>query len=620
MSAHPPDADLEKTAYAALDPDEQDRVHAHLAGCAACRDRTALFAKARATLSRLLRDAPAARRPSAAASRWLPLGIVAAAAFAAWGLWYWQPLEILRGPARAQDRVADLLQALEADDAARRDAAQAELARLGRDVRPALEAALPRLGVEAQGRIRAVLKGFLLLDQEEDAVRAIRAGFPPFRPAVSPESFATHEGQTVAEAIRAASRAYGVTIEVYPGDDDLRRRAEQTPVAPGLYQGHGLSGLLLELVTKPLEAACVAEQKRIVIVRLTPRLLVEGRRQEAKSAPWRTSAFYGTSSGTPMTEFLMACAEDDGPLRARWVDALAALAADPGAAVDDRRDAAVALGQFFDLRFEDRDDHHPDVLKALMKIAEEASAPAPVRREAIVQLVACNQKAAWDYVAAQLRGNDPELRKRLLGRTARALNLAGDTRMVQEGDVFTTVTQPWNPAWTAKLVAALRLLASSADAYTAVAAASSLYLLGDKTFAPVLAATPVPQDRDTLDVLLEGLSYVAVDDPGRVRARLAELTAHPESGVRLRTAFIFGRFAGGKDRGADVQGALRLLDDPEAVVRWAAARSLITIYTASASEPYADGRAEALEKVRLRLRTETHPKVRKELEQAVAAW
>jgi HEAT repeat protein len=87
--------------------------------------------------------------------------------------------------------------------------------------------------------------------------------------------------------------------------------------------------------------------------------------------------------------------------------------------------------------------------------------------------------------------------------------------------------------------------------------------------------------------------------------------------MRASAAVIYGHSAGGTERRRDVLGTLRLLEDGDPLVRGAAASSLGTIYSTSASERYIEGWADVRGSLQRQLKGEPDPAVRRAIGDAL---
>ncbi len=512
-------------------------------------------------------------------------------------------------------RVEKWVASLDSEEAKVREDAEARLFQLGPGIRPILVAALPRLSPEQKGRIEAILQRFIIVEEDEYAIRLLKRGdaFPvsPLKSGERGEDFSTPEGTTVSEAVFSIAKRVNVALEFYAADTAFRREADEAPIqVRATTTNADVEWLLTSALTTALDACMVVDKERVVIVRMTPAVLLE---KLALSDPGRSEIerhleiFAGVSNRhwVSVGSFLQTCYSGGGPRFTRWNDALKSIALGPKRTVRDRCAALSGLRWFrgIDRRL------MPDSAAVFIDLASDPKAPLEVRTEAAGSLAYCLEEEAQTKLLELLEAGAVEFVGPLLLRMAERPNCyLGALYGIHQ-----------DAARRARLTAALEKLEKHADRDVALRALSILSVFVQKGPALLrLAGAQEPTDPQTLRVFLDALRISTFSSVPEVWDRVDRLAAHSSVRMRASAAAIYGRSVGGTDRARDAKGALAMLTDKEPLVRWAAAEALRYVYMIEgAAEPYYDGWEGVEPHLQKAIGVETHPKVKESLEGAL---
>lgn len=521
----------------------------------------------------------------------------------------------LQDPAPDPARMRALVKKLESEEPALRESAEAELRKIGRASRELLAGEAKGASPEAAARLKSILRGFETLDREEDAIRMLRKSDPLPRP---------HAGQvridgeqSVAKAIAGLAGAFDLKIEFQPGEEELRRRAEDTPlnITYSSANESWVLDILQGMLAKRLEACWVVDGERLVIVRMTPGLLLERLRSGADPRGRfeilrRLAEFEGPQyqHGLSAGSFIQDRVKDSAASRDRWAEALSTVALSPDETLERRLAAVRGCTWFYGVLPETQ----PRIAETLVRIYNSPKTPAELRAEAGRSLCSATDPEALDVILKTLESGPAAdasvLLAALLERHYYSYAAVGALRRDRERE--------------ARLAHALQALEGSPDADLALRSTSLCATLSflSEVYLPAaerLAKAPDPKDPQTAELFLEGLRVAAFKVPTAVLPRVRELSRSPDARVRASAAMIFGRSVGGKDRKADIEGSLALLKDPEPLVRWAAAQAIGYVFSTTAAERYLEGWESVEPKLLEAQKDEKHPKVREALAKAL---
>jgi hypothetical protein len=251
------------------------------------------------------------------------------------------------------------------------------------------------------------------------------------------------------------------------------------------------------------------------------------------------------------------------------------------------------------------DAAQPDSTGFLLETSEAGGLPVEIRREALLALACCPESGAARKVLEVLEGDDEPLRARML---LRLLSVSANP------SVFVEFRR--DAARNGRLIRVLRKPARF-DWKTGALLANG-FALGREVpqedvalFEEALASAPEPANREERDLWFALLRGAIGRGSEKIRTRVEALARQDSAQRRASAAVIYGHSAGGRDRRRDVEGSLRLLEDRDPLVRGAAASTLGTIYTTSASERYLEGWAEVREALTRRLKEDPDPAVRR---------
>ncbi len=512
-------------------------------------------------------------------------------------------------------RIEKWVASLDSEDAKVREEAESRLIQLGPRIRPTLVAALPRLSAEQKGRIEAILQRFILVEEDEYAVRLLKKGdafpLPPPKPGVWGEGWSTPEGASVSEAVFAIARRVNLAVEFYAPDAAFRREADEAALQVRATTSNGDGEWLLTTALQSgMDACMVVDRERVVIVRMTPAVLLE-RLALTDSRSFEIERhlenFGGVSNRhwVSIGSFLQTCYNAGGPRFARWNDALKSAARDPKRTARDRSAALCGLRWFRGI------DHQllPDSAAVFVELASDPKAPMEIRTEAAGSLAYCLEEEAQTKLLELLEAGAVEFVAPLLLRLAERPN----------GYLGALYEINKDAARRARLIAALEKLEKHADRDVALRALSILSVFVQKGPSILrLAAAGEPAEPQTLRVFLDALRISAFSNVPEVWDRVDRLAAHSSARMRASAAAIYGRSVGGKERARDVKGAVAMLTDKEPLVRWASAEALRYIYMIQgAAEPYDEGWEGAEPHLKKAVGVETDPKVKEALEGAL---
>jgi len=596
---------LERGGLNNFGPDER----AHLAKCAPCQEKWASIAAA----DGVLRDAPRGTRQEGRAP-WMTALAAAALMIAVIGLGFWirsRPQALSAATPQADPKeVAALIAALDSEDPATRGAAEARLVKLGASIRPQLEDALKKAASEeTRARIRSILQKYTLVDEEQYALRRLERNDPFPNRLIKRDQVKVDNGTSVADAIEHVARSYALKVEFYSGDNDLVQEASRTPIVAGFVIENGdAETALSSAVSNSIDATTVVDGDRLIVVRFTPSVLLARIDLTSPEAPgqWILHYYEGTSHDYwkgPM-HFLASRGNQGGDTRRKWVEVLSSRALDASHPVDLRRRALRGLQAFFGRS----DKPQPDVTEVFQKVFRQKGEPDPLRTEALLGLTDCMEPEARETLLAVIESREPVMSRRLL------------SYWMSRGGMYSSLAKIREDAPSrGRFEAALRGLEDVADGDLALRALALDATLDREEAAVRLSKSPEPADPATLDLAIWALRIGADHGWVPVLDRIDALAAHPNPKVRAVVAGVYGRQGGGIGRERDVKGALALLADREPIVRWAAAHALGTIYSSSAAERYFDGWPACRDRLDAALKTEAHPKVRSQLEEALRA-
>lgn len=498
-------------------------------------------------------------------------------------------LALTQDPA-LKDRVDAFVRDLGSDAPEAREAATEGLVKLGLDAEPLVRDALKAAtDPEVQARLRAVLAWYVPAREEAFALELLKRG-DPF-PATPEKRLNLDNPLTVAQALDRIRDLYGLKVDVYADDEALRLRAKETRLR-GSASSPTAAYHLVRLAVD-LDALFVVDGDRVVLVRMTPRLLLQGvsmidRRADEFEMQRTRDRITGTRRLSPTLEVV----DDFLQGREAWTHVLSTAIFDKDLDAGLRLRALRQLGGLYG-----RDETpNKDVTAILLRVEGD------LRDEALAELVYVQEADAVDAVRDAFEKGEPRTRRRLLLRFA-SVHWRGISALHAIREDVARVA---------------RGLEKDADADTALRASAMLAIVdGDDDAARRAIAAAWPHDADTAAMRVEVLRLRARKIEPEVHKALAALAADDDPERRLAAAIIYGNYAGGKDRAEDVEGALKLLDDPAPLVRAAAAYSLGVTYSRSAAELYDDGRDAALARLKAALEKEKDPVARKAIEGAI---
>jgi HEAT repeat protein len=503
--------------------------------------------------------------------------------------------------------VPELLRKLGSEDVAVRAQAQADLVKRGPRIRPEVEKAVATATEEVRGRIREVIRAWIP-ELEEEFALACQKRAEPF-PACEEQPF-TLDGGTVEEALARLSEATGLKITFYPEDDPLRGAARQAklPEGPSFVFSNAeemLSGLLLRF----LEATTVVDQGRLVVVRLSPKVLLgqlarEPDAQRLTALTWEMVEFTGNrplSDGywAGIHQYLKKRSFQQGEGRRKWFDFLSAVAREGSRPPGERTVALSGLSWFAE------EDGHtaPDVLEVILKLAQDRKADPGVRRQALASLIQSNRSPAAETVLSILESEDDRVTGPLLLELGVAISRGRSPW--PSGRMGDDEARRWTEALREKEASPDRALSQRA---TCVAA-----LLGAPVPAERLKALDLTLGGDSRTLVLETIRAAFLRKEPGILDLIKGLSSHKEAEVRALTAMVLSACSGGADRSRESKLALRLLEDPSAGVRWAAVRALSSIYEPNAPEQVLEGLDDCRGELNLLLTREQDRRVQKEI-------
>jgi hypothetical protein len=517
----------------------------------------------------------------------------------------------------ASREVAEMIRRLDSDEFAVRESAQASLAKMGRPVRPLLLSALSTCPAEARARIDAVLHGFILLDEEEFTLRHL-AGEIPFPPSARRE-FGYETGESISVVLSRITRDYGIKVAYFPGDEALGLDASNRVLRTNVQMSRASAKGAIDATIVDLEVLPVVDGDRVVLVRITPAVLFEGLRRAPPDESFgsslervRLGEEYWDRYPNRFRAFLQNRVSSGGDCRSRWLAILKGTALDPAAVLETRRVAVQALQCCYLMD----EQPHPDSTDFLVEISAAGAMPVEIRREALLTLACCPETGAARKVLEVLEGNDEPLQARLL---LRLLEVSANP------SVFVEFRR--DAARNGRLLRVLQKQAQSTDPafrWKAAALLANPYALGREVpqgdvalFEEALVSAPEPARPDERDQLFCQLRGAIGRGSEKIRRRVEAMAHHDSAQIRASAAVVYGHSAGGTERRRDVQDSLRLLEDRDPLVRGAAASTLGTIYSTSASERYIEGWADVRGSLQRQLKEEPDPAVRRAIGDAL---
>ncbi len=364
-----------------------------------------------------------------------------------------------------------------------------------------------------------------------------------------------------------------------------------------------LAFALLGWLLPPIDATCVVERGRVVVVRMTSEVLIAKARAEGCCDEDDAGDDLSRGALCSGRQYATSILPSFALLDRASADRRQALAGLRSCALDSRRDPddrAAALMFLRDLQYERWICEEPDLEfeGAVLPLFQGSAVRRGLMVEALRALPMCLSENAQVAFLGLLERGEPGIQVRLL----LALHDIG------MGPRITTPLKKDDARW-GRFFAALRALSASSDPRLALLAVSRRAWEGDHEAERALAAMGRPPDLALRKIMIEAAHHAG---EGAARARFRAFGDDPDP--ETRAAVAEACMEGSEPPDAEnISIAMRLLDDAAPVVRFNAAQALGYIYMRHDSGSSAE---EAVEESLRRLRE----RLGAEKDQNVSEW